>query len=355
VIHTVTRHHKFLKLKRRLSVPHYVVVGVLESIWHIGCVSCLDGAIGKLSNEDIAAAIEWPGDADLLIRHLVECGWLDEHPEHRLLIHHWDQHCPNFVKGNLRKHRKTFANNQAAIAPCLSTVLKQPAQSKTPSSIQDIDDQLTEKVLPKQPAKATCPEQPAQSILPPNLTKPNLTKPNQTTMSRVTSGNPECPVPPVLTFPCAGKPSEYHLTDAQIDEWISLYAGVNVLAECKKALGWIRAQSKRKTARGMPKFLTSWLGRACDRPSFGGSQRSDSLTVLAEKRDIIGRVGQIPEDDPILASMRKSIRPNPAAINANGPNLIPNGRSGVQLGIQSSFVELPLKTKIDGKEQEDGK
>jgi hypothetical protein len=30
---------------------------------------------------------------------LVETGWLDEHAEHRLVVHDWHQHAPNWVKG----------------------------------------------------------------------------------------------------------------------------------------------------------------------------------------------------------------------------------------------------------------
>lgn len=36
-----------------------------------------------------------------------------------------------------------------------------------------------------------------------------------------------------------------------------------MLGECRKALAWIGADaSRRKTARGMKRFLVGWLGRA---------------------------------------------------------------------------------------------
>lgn len=102
---------KFLKLKRRLKIPQWQCVGLLESIWLIGQHSAKRGDIGKMSNEDIAASMEWDGDADELIRHLVECGFLDEHPEHRLVIHDWEEHCPTWVKGNIHRSGSSFAGD----------------------------------------------------------------------------------------------------------------------------------------------------------------------------------------------------------------------------------------------------
>jgi len=66
-----------------------------------------------------------------------------------------------------------------------------------------------------------------------------------------------------------------------------------VLAQCRKALQWLRDNADRqKTARGMTRFLNSWLSRAAkDRAGqqAGGQdreelQRQQNAKVLAEKR-----------------------------------------------------------------------
>jgi len=312
MIHTAVTKSKFKKLKRRLGVPHYAVVGVLETIWHIGSASCQDGAIGRMSNEDIAAEIEWAGSPDELVQSLVDCGWLDLCPVNRLVIHDWAEHCPRFVKGAMAKHGKKFAIQSPAVAP-----------------------------FPEQPAIAPC-----YSTVPPNLTKPNLTKPNQT------EGIVPCPrdgdTPPVLTYPTNGNPHSWNLVQSQVDDWIAAYPGLDVLWECKRALAWVKAQTVKKTARGMPRFLNSWLARASDRPRPGNQNRPGSFETLAEKREIIGRVGQIPEDDPILASMRRSIRPNPAAFDSLPSNLANGGRSTLGLGNPSSLEDRSSNAKIDG-------
>ena len=68
-----------------------------------------------------------------------------------------------------------------------------------------------------------------------------------------------------LTFPTNGHPQSWQLTREQVAEWVELYPGLDVEAECRKALAWIKA-NRRKTSRGMPRFLVGWLNRANDAP-----------------------------------------------------------------------------------------
>lgn len=53
-----------------------------------------------------------------------------------------------------------------------------------------------------------------------------------------------------------------------IDMWSSTYPAVNVIAEMKRIHAWLDANpTKRKTARGMKRFVNSWLSRQQDKPS----------------------------------------------------------------------------------------
>ncbi|QEL15620.1 hypothetical protein [Limnoglobus roseus] len=80
----------------------------------------------------------------------------------------------------------------------------------------------------------------------------------------------------VLTFPVRqGKrgtgPIEWQLTAAKIGEWNPTFPGVDVTAECRKALAWVQAKpERRKTSKGMEGFLVGWLTRE----SKGGERRS---------------------------------------------------------------------------------
>ena len=67
-----------------------------------------------------------------------------------------------------------------------------------------------------------------------------------------------------INFPVDGnKGAAWPLFHKQIAEWAHTYPTLDVEAECRKALVWVQADSKRrKTANGMPRFLVGWLNRS---------------------------------------------------------------------------------------------
>lgn len=80
---------------------------------------------------------------------------------------------------------------------------------------------------------------------------------------------------PVLVFPTVGTSSTWGLSSTQVAEWQGLFPNIDVLSEMRKAVAWVLANpAKRKTAKGMPRFLVSWLMRVVDtgrRQGFQGS------------------------------------------------------------------------------------
>ncbi len=135
MLHSADTLLKYKKLKRQLGMPEYQVKGALESIWHLTLRETLDGGIGRLSNEDIAACIEWEHDPDMLIESLVKTGWLDRCDRHRLVIHDWPDHCPRFVHGNLKRHGRIFANGSK---PASRKRAKDQSAKSNPPSKQNI-------------------------------------------------------------------------------------------------------------------------------------------------------------------------------------------------------------------------
>jgi hypothetical protein len=72
----------------------------------------------------------------------------------------------------------------------------------------------------------------------------------------------------VLEFPiCAknGAPKVWPLTSTKVAEYGETFPAVDVLAESRRALQWVRDNpTKKKTAKGMPAFLHRWFGRVQD-------------------------------------------------------------------------------------------
>lgn len=69
----------------------------------------------------------------------------------------------------------------------------------------------------------------------------------------------------VLLFPVIGGP-DWPLFQQKLDEWKATFPALDVLAQCRLARQWcIDNPSRRKTARGIGRFLFGWLERAQNR------------------------------------------------------------------------------------------
>jgi hypothetical protein len=64
-------------------------------------------------------------------------------------------------------------------------------------------------------------------------------------------------------FPTSGTTQTWLLTEACIADLSATFPAVDVRSETRKAFGWIKANlSRRKTCRGMQRFLFNWLERS---------------------------------------------------------------------------------------------
>ena len=72
--------------------------------------------------------------------------------------------------------------------------------------------------------------------------------------------------PSVITITLNDK-SEYPIYQSMVDEWNELYPNVDVLQELRKMKGWSNANpAKRKTKKGIQRFINAWLAREQDKP-----------------------------------------------------------------------------------------
>lgn len=114
-------HPKTLMLAHELALPKYAAVGLLESLWHWTAQYAPGGDVGRYADHFIAQAVGWERDAGDLVAALVRCRWLDEHPEHRLVVHHWRDHADDSVHMKLARAGERFADG---VAPKLSRLNK---------------------------------------------------------------------------------------------------------------------------------------------------------------------------------------------------------------------------------------
>lgn len=104
---------KFKRLCRRLGESKRGVVGLLELLWHGTATNCPRGDIGKFPDEEIAIMCDYGGEPAELVAALTETGWIDPCPTHRLVVHDWREHAPDYIKGSLKRWGKDFASVSA--------------------------------------------------------------------------------------------------------------------------------------------------------------------------------------------------------------------------------------------------
>ncbi len=80
--------------------------------------------------------------------------------------------------------------------------------------------------------------------------------------------------PPAIMLPL-NDGTEYAVTEEQYQEWAALYPAVDVQQQLRNMKGWLIGNpTKRKTARGIVRFITGWLSREQDRGPQGANRRS---------------------------------------------------------------------------------
>lgn len=88
------------------------------------------------------------------------------------------------------------------------------------------------------------------------------------------------PEPPVVTL-ALNTGEEWPVTEQQVREWQELFPGVDVMQQLRNMRAWcISNPEKRKTAKGVKRFVTAWLTREQDK---GGKRQA--TTPMPKRRD----------------------------------------------------------------------
>jgi hypothetical protein len=106
-----------------LKMSKCPVLGYLEGMWHFSGKYTPHGDIGKYSNEEIEAWLEWDGEPGALIEAFRLAGWIDASESHRFVVHDWHLHADNATKLSVKRSGRDFVTKQATVSPhCAHTV-----------------------------------------------------------------------------------------------------------------------------------------------------------------------------------------------------------------------------------------
>ena len=105
-------HPKTIDLADELGICVPQAIGHLELMWRFVGQKTPRGNIGRWSDAVIANAAQWQGKGADFVGALVKVGYLDEHPDHRLVVHDWHEHMPRWVKAKLGREKKSVVGAQ---------------------------------------------------------------------------------------------------------------------------------------------------------------------------------------------------------------------------------------------------
>jgi hypothetical protein len=113
-------HPKTKELAYTLEIPLPHAIGLLELTWAFVAQHTPRGNVGRWTNPVIAGEAGWLEDPDKFINALITCGFFDRDSEHRLIVHDWADHAPNWVHAKLKRQGREILSPD--LSPCLRAV-----------------------------------------------------------------------------------------------------------------------------------------------------------------------------------------------------------------------------------------
>jgi predicted nucleic acid-binding Zn-ribbon protein len=317
----LSKHWKFDRLARALG-SELLARGALELLWD-PCYAAGDPYVG--TSDDIESICRWQGAKGALTKALLTAGAprsagfiepfagrLDSTEPH-YQVHDLFQNAPNYVAHNRDRHRERdqlkaceqcgepyHSSDEMSryCSPACRTAAWRERQSQkqadvtgrdgherhrdvTVTSRDAISDPIRSDPIRSDPRVRTEDSLAAEKT----AAKPAALLDDEEDRHEGDADPPPViavtvPADPLLlTFPTIGTDGhEWYLTQSQVDEWAELYPNLDVLDQCRRALGWVRAdKTRRKTKKGMEKFLSSWLNRSTDTSHRGPPRVTGSL------------------------------------------------------------------------------
>ena len=92
--------------------------------------------------------------------------------------------------------------------------------------------------------------------------------------------------------------SEFPIFKSQVSEWQIAYPGIDVRTQLVQAKVWLQANPKRrKTRKGILRYLNSWLARAQDKPQWtNGANGHAKTSGTGKQAELIAMLHELDED-----------------------------------------------------------
>ncbi len=258
------RKPKVLRIARITGRKRPEVAGLLLDFWAWASNQTTDGILPDMDITDMVLAITDTDEAFWLA--VVEVGWLEVHPD-RLVIPRVDEWISRGAKARLLKNVRQArwrGNVDAPVDARPSTDAPTTEQNRTEELGDESPKTPLARSLPKrQPSEPETSEQENPADQQDRQTEAFGPTPASMRESRPCTDASEMAAGenPAIVFPVVGRGShEWTLPVSLIPEFQTAYPHLDIMAEMRAARIWcITNRARRKTPKGMPKFLNNWL------------------------------------------------------------------------------------------------
>ena len=241
---TLPHKPEVMRIASKLGISEFAVVGHLVAFW-VWCDGNLKGQcprfFGTVSGLDRIAG------RDGFTQAMIEAEWLATDGQ-EFWIPNFDRHLDQSAKTRaFEAERKRRQRNSRDSVP--DDAGHCPKKNRTRGEERRVDNKHTD-------AGASCADAASQGSA--QQTSPPAPAKRKPRPLRQLCEESEA----VAEFPVVGG-GVWWLPGWKADEWAEVFTGVDVPSEVNKALQWLRDNpSKRKTHRGMLRFLNQWIERA---------------------------------------------------------------------------------------------
>lgn len=123
-------HPKTKRLCRALKQPRPAVVGYLHFLWWWAYDYAPEGDLAAFSDEDIADAVDWDGDASAFVSALTQSGFINDDRR----IHDWEDFAQKWIERRQADRERKRAQRQPSNG-VLKTSAGHPPEDSPPSGV----------------------------------------------------------------------------------------------------------------------------------------------------------------------------------------------------------------------------
>ena len=131
-----------------MGISPCYALGIQEALWHVTAEQAPNGAIGRMTNQDIAMEMFYDGNPEVLIQALLDADLLDNSDEHRLIVHDWHIHSDDATDNKLARSGQTYANGKVPRMRRLSRLERAHVTAQYAAPCESVRTESHEKPLP---------------------------------------------------------------------------------------------------------------------------------------------------------------------------------------------------------------